>query len=60
MVVRGVRQNEGETSLQVSEEWEVGGVPSARAKIPLQPMERTTIRQPMEVNSGVEIHLQPM
>ncbi|GAB0181314.1 hypothetical protein GRJ2_000596700 [Grus japonensis] len=42
-----------------------GGAPGARAEIPLQPVEKTTVRQavplqPMEVHGGADIHLQPM
>ncbi|GAB0210172.1 hypothetical protein GRJ2_003483000 [Grus japonensis] len=42
-----------------------GGVPGTRAEIPLQPVEKTIVRQavplqPMEVNGGADIHLQPL
>ncbi|GAB0210103.1 hypothetical protein GRJ2_003476100 [Grus japonensis] len=48
---------------KVSEEG--GGAPGARAEIPLQPMEKTMVQQavplqPMEVDSGADIHLQPV
>jgi len=41
------------------------GAPDAGANVPLQPMEKTTVRQavplqPMKVHSGAEIHLQPL
>jgi len=54
------RNSSGDT--QVSEEGGGGGVPSAGAEIPLQPMEKTMVRQavplqPMEVHCGVGIHL---
>jgi len=42
-----------------------GGAPGARAEIPLQPEEKTTVRQavplqPMEVHGGAYLHLQPV
>ncbi|KAK4806186.1 hypothetical protein QYF61_001109 [Mycteria americana] len=42
-----------------------GGAPGARAEIPLQPVLKTVVRQavplqPMEVNSGADIYLQPV
>ena len=42
-----------------------GGAPGAGAEIPLQPLEKTMVRQavllqPMEVHGGAEIPLQPM
>ena len=50
---------------KISEEG--GGVdaPGARAEIPLQPVVKTMVRQavrlqPMEVNCGADIHLQPV
>jgi len=41
------------------------GAPNAGAEIPLQPVEKTMVRQsvplqPMEVHSGADIHLQPV
>jgi len=40
------------------------GAPGAGAEIPLQPMEKTMVRQavplqPMEVHGGADLHLQP-
>ncbi|KAK4828522.1 hypothetical protein QYF61_026944 [Mycteria americana] len=51
--------------IKVSEEGRGGGAPGARAEIPLQPLVKTTVRQavplqPMEVNGGADIHVQPM
>jgi len=42
-----------------------GSTPGARVEIPLQPVRNTMVRQvvslqPMEVHSGVDIHLQPI
>jgi len=42
-----------------------GGAPGSGAEVPLQPMEKTMVRQavplqPMEVHGGADIHLQPM
>jgi len=56
-----------ETALQMLgslKKWQ-GGVPEAGAEIPLQPVEKTMVRQavplqPMEVHGGADIHLQPM
>ncbi|KAK4815368.1 hypothetical protein QYF61_001356 [Mycteria americana] len=50
---------------KVSEEGGGGGAPGTRAEIPLQPMVKTMVRQavplqPMEVNGGADIHLQPV
>ena len=50
---------------KISEEGGGGGAPGARAEIPLQPMVKTMVRQavplqPMEVNGGADIHLQPV
>ncbi|GAB0176463.1 epimerase family protein SDR39U1 [Grus japonensis] len=60
---RGVRRCERNNSAgtQVNEE---GGGGGAKAEIPLQPMEKTMVRQavslqPME-DDGADIHLQPM
>ncbi|GAB0186125.1 mitochondrial enolase superfamily member 1 [Grus japonensis] len=57
------RNNSADT--KVSEEGGGGGAPGAGAEIPLQPMEKTMVKQavplqPMEVNGGADIHLQPM
>ncbi|GAB0183117.1 hypothetical protein GRJ2_000777000 [Grus japonensis] len=65
---RGVRRCERNNSAdtKVSAEGGGGGAPGARAEIPLQqPVEKTMVRQavplqPMEVNGGADIHLQPM
>jgi len=64
---RGVRiceRNDSEGS-KVSEEGGGGDAPGARAEVPLQPMEKTMVRQtvplqPTEVHDGADIHLQPM
>ncbi|GAB0209312.1 AN1-type zinc finger protein 5-like [Grus japonensis] len=50
---------------KVSEEGGGEGNPGTRAEIPLQSVEKTMVRQavplqPMEVNGGADIHLQPM
>jgi len=42
-----------------------GGAPGARAEIPLQPVEKTMVRQAvtlqsMEVHGGADLHLQPV
>ncbi|GAB0176032.1 AN1-type zinc finger protein 5-like [Grus japonensis] len=55
--------SDGDT--KVSEEGGAGGAPGAGAEIPLQPMEKTVVRQavplqPMDVDGGADIHLQPM
>ncbi|GAB0204015.1 AN1-type zinc finger protein 5-like [Grus japonensis] len=55
--------SDGDT--KVSEEGGGGGVPGAGAEIPLQPVEKTMVRQavpmqPMEVDGGADIHLQPV
>ena len=64
---RGVRRCERNNSAdtKVSEEGGGGGAPGTRAEIPLQPMVKTMVRQavplqPMEVNGGADIHLQPV
>ncbi|GAB0208689.1 acid sphingomyelinase-like phosphodiesterase 3b [Grus japonensis] len=64
---RGVRRCERNNcaDTKVSEEGGGGGTPGARADIPLQPMVKTMVRQavplqPMEVNGGADIHLQPV
>ncbi|GAB0180652.1 acid sphingomyelinase-like phosphodiesterase 3b [Grus japonensis] len=50
---------------QVSAEGGGGDAPGAGAEIPLQPVEKTMVRQavplqPMEDDGGADIHLQPM
>ncbi|GAB0205811.1 hypothetical protein GRJ2_003046700 [Grus japonensis] len=64
---RGVRIYERNTSAdtKVSAEGEGGSAPGARAEIPLQPLEKTMVRQavplqPMEVHGGADICLQPV
>ncbi|GAB0181460.1 acid sphingomyelinase-like phosphodiesterase 3b [Grus japonensis] len=64
---RGVRRCERNNSAdtKVSAEGGGGGAPDARAEIPLQPMEKTMVRQavplqPMEDVGGADIHVQPM
>ncbi|GAB0182705.1 acid sphingomyelinase-like phosphodiesterase 3b [Grus japonensis] len=64
---RGVRRCERNNSIdnQVSAEGGAGGAPGTGAEIPLQPMEKTMVRQivplqPMDVHGGADIHLQPM
>ncbi|GAB0184750.1 AN1-type zinc finger protein 5-like [Grus japonensis] len=64
---RGVRRCERNNSAdtQVSEEGGGGRAPGAGAEIPLQPMEKTMVKQavplqPMEDDGGADIHLQPM
>ena len=64
---RGVRRCERNNSAdtQVSEEGGAGGAPGAGAEIPLQPMEKTMVRQavppqPMEDDGGADIRLQPV
>ncbi|GAB0180785.1 acid sphingomyelinase-like phosphodiesterase 3b [Grus japonensis] len=64
---RGVRRCERNNSAdkKVSEEEEAGGAPDTRAEIPLQPVEKTMVRQavplqPMEDDGGADIHLQPI
>ncbi|KAK4827692.1 hypothetical protein QYF61_020826 [Mycteria americana] len=57
------RNNSADT--KVSEEGEGEGAPGAGAEIPLQPVEKTMVRQvvrlqPMEVHGGADIYLQPM
>jgi len=57
------RNNSADT--KVSEEGGGGSVPVAEAEIPLQPMEKTMVRQaiplqPMEVHGGADIHLLPL
>ncbi|GAB0184906.1 epimerase family protein SDR39U1 [Grus japonensis] len=64
---RGMRRCERNSSAdpKVSAEGGGGGAPGTRAEIPLQPVEKTMVRQavhlqPMEVDGGADIHLQPM
>ncbi|GAB0184620.1 hypothetical protein GRJ2_000927300 [Grus japonensis] len=64
---RGVRicERNNSADTKVSVDGGGGGAPGARAEIPLQPMEKTMVRQtvplqPMEVNGGADIHLQPV
>ncbi|GAB0202867.1 hypothetical protein GRJ2_002752300 [Grus japonensis] len=57
------RNNSADT--KVSEEGEGEGVPGIEAEVPLQPLEKTMVRQavplqPMEDDGGADIHLQPM
>ena len=54
------RNNSADT--KVSEEGGGGGAPGAGAEIPLQPVVRgqAVSLQPMEVNGGADIHLQPV
>ncbi|GAB0178424.1 hypothetical protein GRJ2_000307700 [Grus japonensis] len=57
------RNNSADT--QVSADGGGGGAPGVRAEIPLQPLEKTMVRQavplqPMEVDGEADIHLQPM
>ncbi|GAB0183115.1 epimerase family protein SDR39U1 [Grus japonensis] len=61
---RGVRRCERNNSAdtKVSEEGGGEGAPGAGAEIPLQPVEKTVVRQAvplqhMEVNGGADIHL---
>jgi len=62
---RGVRRCERNNSADTkgSAEGAGGGAPGAEAEIPLQPMEKTMVRQavplqPMEVHGGADLHLQ--
>ena len=64
---RGVRvcERNNPTDTKVSEEGREESAPGAGAEIPLQPMVKTVVRQaaplqPVEVNSGADIHLQPV
>ncbi|GAB0207086.1 hypothetical protein GRJ2_003174200 [Grus japonensis] len=64
---RGVRTCERNNSAdtKVSEEGRGGGAPGIGGEIPLQPMEKTMVRQavplqPLEDDGGADIHLQPM
>ncbi|GAB0182113.1 RIMS-binding protein 3A-like [Grus japonensis] len=61
--VRGVRNNS--TDIKVSEKGRGGGARGTEAEIPLQPMEKTMVKQavplqPMEDDGGADIHLQPV
>ena len=56
------RNNSADT--QVSEAGGGGGGPGTRAEIPLQPVVQPMVRQavplqPMDVNGGADLHLQP-
>jgi len=60
-----IRERNNSADTKVSEEGGGGGAPGTGAEIPLQPMEKTMVRQavplqPVEVHSGVDTHLQPM
>ncbi|GAB0205849.1 acid sphingomyelinase-like phosphodiesterase 3b [Grus japonensis] len=63
---RGVRRCERNNSADTKVREEGGGgAPGTRAEIPLQPLEKTMVRQavplqPMEVHGEADIHLQPM
>ncbi|GAB0177871.1 hypothetical protein GRJ2_000252400 [Grus japonensis] len=64
---RGVTACESNNSAdtQISAEGGGGGAPGTGAEIPLQPMEKTMVRQavplqPMEVDGEQRFHLQPM
>ena len=57
------RNNSSDT--KVSEEGAGGGAPGTKSEFPLQPMEKTMVRQavplqPVEVHGGAVIHLQPL
>ncbi|GAB0183485.1 hypothetical protein GRJ2_000813800 [Grus japonensis] len=61
---RGVRicERNNFADTKVSAEGGAGGAPGTEADIPLQPTEKTMVRQavplqPVEVNSGADIHL---
>ena len=58
-------ESNNSADIKASEEEEGGGAPGTEAEIPLQLMEKTVVRQavslqPMEVQGGADIHLQPM
>ena len=58
-----IRERHSCADTKVSEKEGAGGAPGAGAEIPLQPMEKTMVRQagplqPMEVHGGADIHLQ--
>jgi len=58
------RNNSADTKVGEAGEGGGGGAPGARAEIPLQPVEQTTVGQavplqPMEVHGGADLHLQP-
>ncbi|GAB0183796.1 acid sphingomyelinase-like phosphodiesterase 3b [Grus japonensis] len=62
-VERGVRRCERNNSAdtKVSEEGGGGGAPGSGAEIPLQPLEKTMVRQavplqPVDVDGGADIH----
>jgi len=57
------RNHSADTKL--SAEGKGGGAPGTAAEVPLQPVEKTVVRQavslqPMEVHHGADIHLLPM
>ena len=63
---RGVRicKRNNSADTEISEEGGGGGAPGTGAELPLQPMMKTMVRQavplqPMEVNGGADLHLQP-
>ncbi|GAB0178039.1 nucleoside diphosphate kinase 6 [Grus japonensis] len=65
LTVRFLTEKNNSADTKVSAEGGGGGAPGAGAEIPLQPLEKTMVRQavplkPMEVNSGADIHLQPV
>jgi len=60
-----IRDRNNSADTKFSEEGGAGGAPGAGAEIPLQPIEKTMVRQavplkPMEVHGGADIHLQPV
>jgi len=60
-----IREVYDSADTKVNKEGGRGGVPGTGDEISLQPMEKTTVRQPMllqptEVHSGADIHLQSM
>ncbi|GAB0187156.1 epimerase family protein SDR39U1 [Grus japonensis] len=63
---RGMRcERNSPADTQVSAEGGAGGSPGTGAEIPLQPLEKTMVRQavplqPMEVYGGADIYLQPL
>jgi len=63
---RGVRIRERNNSAETKvSEGGGGGAPGTRAEVPLQPVEKTMVRQavylqPVEAHGGADIHLQPV
>ncbi|GAB0184861.1 hypothetical protein GRJ2_000951400 [Grus japonensis] len=58
-------ESNNSADIKISAEGGRGGAPGAGAEIPLQPVEKTMVRQavplqPMEVHGGADIHLQPV